>query len=144
MQRFVYLLLIALLATPTLAGYGQAMKEKPEVVATGRFTDKEGQHTSGTYRIERVEEDLRLVLSDDFKTDKGPDLHVVLSPTTALDATNDNALANGTALVVAQLTAFAGAQTYDLPDDTDLAPYKAVLIHCIQYTHLFGAAPLER
>ena len=87
MQRFVYLLLIALLATPTLAGYGQTMKEKPEVVATGRFTDKEGQHTSGTYRIERVEEDLRLVLSDDFKTDKGPDLHVVLSPTTALDAT---------------------------------------------------------
>ena len=115
------------------------------VLAQAMFADRGGQATRGTYRIERTASgDLRLVLADDFKTDGGPDLHVVLSPTPFADAGNANALAGGAARIVAPLMHTSGGQVYDLPDDLDLAPFRSVLVHCVQFRHLFGAAPLTR
>ena len=112
------------------------------VVAEGSFVDKGGQQTSGSYRIERVREDVRLVLSEDFRTDEGPDLHIVLSPTEVAAAENETAMAEG-AKVVAPLQAQTGAQTYDLQDSLDLEALHSVAIHCIEFTHLYGAAALE-
>ena len=116
--------------------------EEATVVAEGSFVDKGGQQTLGSYRIERVGEDLRLVLSEDFRTDDGPDLHVVLSPTEVAAAENETAMAEG-AEVVSPLQALTGAQTYDLQDDLDLGVLRSVAIHCIEFTHLYGAAALE-
>lgn len=113
-----------------------------EVIAEGQFEDRGGQSTSGRYRIERSEDGLRLVLSDDFRTDEGPDLHVVLSTTPLDQADNENALANGEALIVAPLEAQEGTQSYGLPDGTDPSDYHSVLIHCVEFTHLYGAAPM--
>lgn len=104
--------------------------------------DKGGQHTSGSYRIERSGEDLRLVLSDDFQTDEGPDLHLVLSPTGVAEAENESAMAEG-ALVVSALRSLAGGQTYDLRDDLELEAFRSVVVHCIEFTHLYGAAELS-
>jgi hypothetical protein len=112
------------------------------VLAMGRFADKGGQQTAGAYRITRTGGDLRLVLADDFATDDGPDLHVVLSPTGAEAASSENATAGGEARVITLLDTLSGAQQYDLPDDLDLRPFQSVLIHCVQYSHLYGAAPL--
>lgn len=112
------------------------------VVATGTFTDKGGQHTSGTYRIEKAGDQLTLILSEDFRTDEGPDLHVVLTPTATDVAENETAMANGNALVIAPLESLSGEQQYELPADVDLSLYKSVVIHCIEFTHLYGAAPL--
>ncbi len=107
---------------------------------TGSFVDKGGQKTSGGYRIERSADGLRLVLDNAFRTDDAPDLHVVLSPLPVDAAGNTNAT-EGSA-IVASLKARGGVQLYPLSDSLDLTRYKSVLIHCVRYRHLFGAAPL--
>lgn len=120
----------------------QGAAEDGGAIASGRFVDKGGQKTSGSFFLERVGGDLRLVLSDDFRTDEGPDLHVALTPTVVADAGNDNAMAEG-AEVVGKLAKQAGKQVYDLPDDLGLDQYNSVVIHCIKFSHLYGAAPLR-
>ena len=112
------------------------------LVASGGFVNKGGQTTRGAYRIERASGDLRLVLTDDFMTDDAPDLRVLLSPLTVATAENGNA--NTASLIVAPLMARRGVQVYDLPDDLDLARFQSVLVHCVTYRHLFGAAPVTR
>lgn len=108
----------------------------------GSFADKGGQQTSGTFRIERHGKDLQLILSDDFQTGKGPDLHIVLSPTPADLVDSDTAMATG-ALIIEPLKSPSGSQTYHLPADVDLKTFGSVLVHCVKYTHLYGAAPLN-
>ena len=115
--------------------------EPADIIASGSFTDKGGQETSGAYRIEDTEEGLRLVLSETFRTDWGPDLHVVLTPTGTVEADNDNVMVTG-AHVVDELQSRSGAQTYELEADLDLSAFQSVIIHCIRFTHLYGAAPL--
>lgn len=119
-----------------------ALNRPAVVVASGAFVDKGGQMTSGAYRIERAGADLRLVLDSTFRTDDGPDLHVVLSPLAVAEAGNRNATDGGR--IVAPLKAERGPQLFDLPDDLDVGAYRSVLVHCVQYRHLFGAAPLAR
>ncbi len=115
--------------------------ESADIVASGSFVDKGGQETSGAYRIEDTGEGLRLVLSETFRTDWGPDLHVVLTPTGTAEADNDNVMVTG-AHVVDELESRSGAQTYELKADLDLSTFQSVIIHCIRFTHLYGAAPL--
>lgn len=112
------------------------------VVARGRFTDKGGQQTSGGYRVESTGGDLQLILEDDFRTDDGPDLHVVLSMVGVEEVESENAAADVSTLIVSPLTKLEGEQHYDLPDDLDLSGFNSVLIHCVEFTHLYGAAPL--
>jgi hypothetical protein len=114
----------------------------PELMASGTFVNKGGQETSGTYRLERAGDYRRLLLQNDFQTDDGPDLHVVLSPLPAEDLDSENATANGAA-VLDSLSALQGKQVYYLPDTLDLEGYRSVLIHCVDMSHLYGAAPLE-
>jgi ketosteroid isomerase-like protein len=114
------------------------------VLFAGRFMDKGGQHTSGTYHIKRRGQALQLVLDHNFKTDEGPDLHVVLSPTTASGVEGDNAMSDETATVIGPLVALEGTQVFDVPEEIDLTSFQSVLIHCIQYSHLYGAAPLQQ
>jgi len=138
MIRLVNILLLTLFSLVCLT----ACNSSNNVVATGTFTDKGGQHTSGTYRIEKAGDQLILTLSEDFQTDEGPDLHVVLTPTATNVAENETAMANGNALVIAPLKYLAGEQRYELPASVDLNQYKSVIIHCIEFTHLYGAAAL--
>ena len=112
-------------------------------VAEGRFVGKGGQMTAGSYRIASENGDLRLVLGDDFRTDEGPDLHVVLSPAGVDDVESERAMADEATLIVSPLSGLAGTQQYDLPDQVDLTGYQSVLIHCIEFSHLYGAAPLS-
>lgn len=112
------------------------------VIARGEFVDKGGQHTSGSYTIERIGGDLQLILGDDFRTDEGPDLHVVLTPTMVTDANNDNAMVEG-AEIVGALALQGGKQVYDLRDDLRVDQFHSVVIHCIEYSHLYGAASVQ-
>ena len=119
---------------------GDTSTPAAEVLATGAFVDKGGQHTEGNYRIEQIGDDVRLVLGSDFRTDEGPDLHVLLSPVEVDSADNDNVAA--TALVIAPLQEQIGEQVYPVPSGVDLRAYRTVLIHCIEFSHLYGAAPV--
>lgn len=122
------------------AGAGENI---PGVRYHASFTGKEGMAVRGMYRIEDHAGVLRLILDDAFKSDSGPDLHVVLSPIAPGEVSGSTAMAEGKALVVGKLASLTGTQTYDLPADLDFAAYQSVLIQCIKYSHLYAAAPLE-
>lgn len=143
----IYLLLAATGCSPaddntSASTSAQEAPSSGETIASGSFVDKGGQKTIGSFVIERDGSDLRLVLTDEFRTDEGPDLHVVLTPTMVAEAGNENTMA-GEAHVVGRLAKQAGEQVYDLPDDLNLERYSAVAIHCIKFSHLYGAAPLR-
>jgi len=142
MRRLFPLLALAAVGCDYTSHSGEDAPPATDVVLVrSMFVDKGGQSTDGYVRIERTASgDLRLVLENDFKTDGGPDLHVLLSPLPVADAGNTNANGPG-ARIVAPLMHTSGGQVYDLPDDLSLAAYKSVLIHCVQFVHLFGAAP---
>ena len=135
MPRFFISLVLVLFGCAT-----ETPDPSADVLATGAFVDKGGQHTAGTYRIERSGDDFRLVLESDFETDEGPDLHVLLSPVAVDSAENDNVAE--TALVIAPLQEQTGEQVYAIRGGVDLSAYRSVLIHCIEFSHLYGAAPL--
>lgn len=113
-----------------------------DTLYAGAFVNKGGETTGGAYRIEQSEEGRVLVLDEAFFTGSAPDLHVVLSPLAVEAAGNRNAT-DGSA-ILAPLKARTGLQRYPVADSLDLARYRSVLIHCVQYRHLFGAAPLLR
>jgi hypothetical protein len=112
------------------------------VVAEGRFEGRRRYDTGGSYTIERAGGDLSLILEDDFGTEQGPDLWVVLSPVDTSRVSAQNVETRG-AVVVDSLRAVAGRQTYALRNGTPVDSLASVAIHCREFDALFGVAPLE-
>lgn len=50
---------------------------------------------------------------------------------------------DGAALRVDSLRSLEGKQTYDLRDDLDLEPFGSVVIQCLKFSHLYGAAEVD-
>lgn len=105
---------------------------------TGGFENQE-YDIRGSWTIETREDGRYLVLSEDFRTRRGPDLKIFFSADSAENVTGNNA-ANGFFLTA--LDRNRGAQEYRLPDDLDLADYASVVIHCERFSKLWGAGNL--
>lgn len=97
--------------------------------------------TSGSYSIMDSAGTKILLLHNDFSVAEGPDLHIVLSPKELSTLTNGNAMDGAT--IVAPLKSKTGEQRYDLSDTIDLEGFYSLIIHCIEYSHLFGGAELK-
>ena len=123
---------LLLLATSPLSADGTA-------VAEGSWT-KKSQTAKGTWKITQTDAKLVLSVSADFKTRKAPDLKIFLSPLSASEVQSKTATAKS--LFVAELPKFKGGFEITLPEGTDLADYRSVLIHCEQFTKLWVAADL--
>ena len=109
-------------------------------LAGGEWTKKNFK-IKGTWSIEKAADGtLHLKVDGDFKTRNAPDLKFVLHPL-ALEQVNDRNAMSG-AKVVALLQKNKGAQSYAIPNDVDLKDYKSVLLHCEQYSKLWGGAAL--
>lgn len=78
--------------------------------------------------------------SDDFKTKKGPDLKVFLSPQSVGDVTGKTALEG--AVTLGALKSNKGTQDYVIPNGVSLANFSSVLIHCEAYSVLWGGGRL--
>ena len=109
------------------------------LLASGTWTKKK-RTSKGTWSITREGGELFVKLDDDFSTRNAPDLKIFLSPLSAAETSNANAI-NG-ALLVSLLSSNKGAQSYKIPSGTDLADYKSILIHCENFTILWSAADL--
>lgn len=112
-----------------------------EVVASGRDWTRKSNRIRGHWEIARDDRGYVLRVASDFDTRNAPDLKFVLSPHSTRAAKNDNALRGGT--VIAKLRSNKGAQTYRLPSGVNPADFSSLLIHCEQFTKLWGAAPIE-
>ncbi len=122
--------------------WGAAPLSAGEVVAGGDEWTRKSNRIRGGWEIARTEAGYELRIDDTFRTKDAPDLKFVLSPQTIRDADKRNALRGGH--VIAPLRDHEGAQTYAIPATVDLSEYRSLLIHCEQYTVLWGGVALGR
>ena len=103
------------------------------------FVDKK-YSIEGAWTV--VEEGGQTVIrfADDFKTRGGPDLKVFLSPKAIKDVTGKTATDGSVLLGVLQ--SVSGTQDYVLPEGIKLDDFSSVLIHCEQYSVLWGGGQL--
>ena len=107
----------------------------PVEPATGVWVNKDYK-IKGEWSIEQKGDQQIILLSDQFKTKKGPDLKIFLSPKSIDSVTGANATDG--AVLVSVLKSHKGAQEYVLPDGVDLNDFQAILIHCEAYSVLWG------
>jgi len=86
---------------------------------------------------------VRIIRFDkNFKTRKGPDLKVYLSPDPLALVKERNVASRS--FEIAALAAHRGAQQFEIPPHLDLAEYRSLLIHCKAYAHLWGGADIAQ
>lgn len=89
-----------------------------------------------------VQENGRTILrvSDNFRASKGPDLKVFLNPNRVENVTGKTAT-NG-AVLVSTLKSNKGSYDYVIPAGVNLSEFGSVLIHCEEFSVLWGGANL--
>ena len=97
----------------------------------------------GSWKIEKDGDSTYVVMGDNFKTKKAPDLKIYLSKLNFKEIDADNASDANTSVFVAQLTSYKGAKKYLIPSGINVSDYKTILVHCEQYTKYWGGAPLK-
>ena len=109
-------------------------------LAEGVWTKKTAS-ISGSWSIVEEGGSHFLILSDDFKTKKTPDLKLFLSSQdlSAIDGSN----ATSQAVFIAKLKSVRGGQRYPIPDDIDLNGHSTLLLHCEKYAKVWGGATIR-
>ena len=134
MRKLLTLLAVAFGAVALLASPAAADR-----IAAGGFSNQ-AQRIAGSWSIEREPDGVYLVLSQDFRTRAAPDLKFFLSTLPAGQVTAQNA-ASG--LFLGDLPRARGAQRIRLPANVDPARYRSLVLHCKQFTVLWGAGDLR-
>lgn len=113
---------------------------EPVFAADGAWTNKQYK-INGGWTLERKDGQNIIRFDENFKTKGGPDLKVFLSTHTIDNANGKNAT-DGSVLI-GVLKSNKGAQEYVIPDNVDLASFQSLLIHCEQYSVLWGGASIH-
>lgn len=113
-----------------------------KLLASGSKWTKKAEKISGRWEISEHKNKRFIRLGSDFKTKSAPDLKFVFSPLKIAEVTSKTAL--NEAKIVAPLRSVKGRQEYRIPPGIELKKYKSLLIHCEQYTKLWGGVELRR
>lgn len=115
-----------------------------EVVFEGEFDNYSRWTTfEGKWKIIKSGDKHQIVFGEDFEAKEAPDLKIFLSKANLDDIESKNALKEGDPVFVAKLTAYEGAATYDIPASIDISKYKTIIVHCEEYTKLWGGSALK-
>ena len=119
------------------------VSSEPQPIYTGKLEGR-AHATSGRATIYESTESKRYLRLSDFTTSNGPDVHVVLAR--GEDKALDRAIVkdNLDGVELGLLKGNQGDQNYDLPANTDLNQYQAVVIYCERFHAIFGVARLEK
>lgn len=120
------------------AGFAESGTEGRFSAAFSSFTGKPS--LEGDWSIAESEGALGVEFGADFRARKAPDLKVFLSPKAPDAITGKNATEGS--LNLGLLQSFAGAQRFAIPAGTDLSKYQALVVHCEEYSKLWGTSPL--
>ena len=105
----------------------------PEVLGEGSFVSQGGHTVNGSaFVVDRPEG--RLLVLPELDSENGPDLQLYLSP--QADGSVDGGVRLG------PLKGNIGTQSYELPDELDLAALNNVVIWCERFATPFGTATL--
>ena len=96
--------------------------------------------TQGMARIVSENSKRFLEFDRDFKSDAGPDLHVILHRAASLPK---GGLKEQDYVILSRLQKVSGKQRYAIPQNINLANYRSVAIWCRQFNATFGYAPLQ-
>jgi len=124
-----------------MTGFLSALPFANDIAFGGFASFHFNTRTTGTVLVVERDGKLFLELGEDFSVKSAPDLHVLLSPLGQGQLTDDNASTG--AVVVAMLETFEGAKSFELDAGTPVGQFRTVLIHCIEFRHLFGIAALD-
>jgi Electron transfer DM13 len=104
---------------------------------SGHFQSVE-HSTQGNIRVTVDAKQRRfLVLQQNFKTDPGPDLYVILHRSPKPETYSPKSY-----VILGRLQKVNGMQQYEIPHSLNLPDYKSVVIWCRQFNATFGYAPL--
>jgi len=112
----------------------------PQPLESGRFYSIL-HPTNGIATIYEMGDKTRLLRLTDFRTSNGPDVHVYMLA--ADDAKDVSTVENAGFVDLGVIKGNIGDQNYTLPNDLDLAKYRAVSIWCKRFSVNFGAAALR-
>lgn len=122
----------------------EVAQSEATVLRMGTFVD--GEHpTQGMVQIVERDGDRILEFGEDFQTDSGPDLFVVLHR--SADVIGESTppafpINEGDYVLLEPLKNVAGTQQYVIPADINIDDYQSVTIWCRQFNATFGAAAL--
>ena len=121
-----------------------AVQAQSEVVFKGEF-ERESRWTTfeGSWSIVKEGDSYKVVLADDFEAKKAPDLKIFLSKAPLDDINGKNAVEKGDPILVAKLTSYKGKASYTIPSGINPADYATIIIHCEEYSKLWGGSPLK-
>lgn len=119
----------------SIAGIASAATK---TLASGSWT-KKAERISGTWEIVDDGKDVTLKLKN-FKTESAPDLKLFFHKKSIGSLTSKKVKSGSKFL--AKLKSNRGDQEYKLPKGLKLSDYKSIVIHCEQYTKLWGGANL--
>jgi hypothetical protein len=115
----------------------------PVQLAAGSLISHE-HTTSGTVRIIKQQDGVRVLTLEDLDTSNGPDVHVWLSAAHVVEGTGGWFTAGSADHYdLGIIKGNQGNQVYEIPADVDLSKYKSVDLWCVQFSVSFGAAQLS-
>jgi hypothetical protein len=115
----------------------------PVQLAAGSLISHE-HTTSGTVRIIKQQDGVRVLTLEDLDTSNGPDVHVWLSAAHVVEGTGGWFTAGSADHYdLGIIKGNQGNQVYEIPADVDLSRCKSVDLWCVQFSVSFGAAELS-
>lgn len=115
-----------------------------DVVYQGEFDNYSRWTTfEGSWKIVKSGDQHQVIFGDDFEAKEAPDLKIFLSKTDLDDIESKNALSKGDPIFVAKLTSYKGAANYSIPASINISKYKTIIVHCEEYTKLWGGSSLK-
>lgn len=134
---------LTLIAAPA-AGMTAAAETLTTVAATAELPSgdfvRKSKRLEGSYTVIERDGATFIQFSDDFRAARGPDLKIFLSPKDVADTTGRNATDGS--LLLGELTATRGTQEYRVPEGVNLADFGSVLVHCEEFSVLWGGSNL--
>jgi hypothetical protein len=114
---------------------------KTKVLATGQFSGADALHR-GTGQVQAIDTGSGLIVRfSDFEVTNGPDLYVWLVKASKPKESSD--VKDSEWLELGVLKGNVGDQNYSVPEGTDLAQYRSVVVWCKQFGVLFASAGLD-
>ena len=128
-MSFVFLSLFALcsVAQSTSLQGNQWVKKKYAIKGDWSIVDRDSQKV--------------IILGDNFKTKKGPDLKIYFSRKPVAQLTGKTVTESSDFITL--LDSHKGTQEYIIPEGINLDEYQSLLIHCEEFSVLWGGADLN-
>lgn len=149
-MKFKHLAIVGMIAFISVGCANETNTQQTETPTTPKSTIassggvggafKAGEHpTQGRVQVISEQGKRYLEFDRDFKTDKGPDLYVILHRS---DAPPQSGIKEKDYVSVARLQKISGTQRYAVPETVNLAEFKSVAIWCRKFNATFGYASL--